>query len=83
MWLSLIHMVGDAGVGHIGQPLQMVFGLDTVSYTHLLSKKNPKFTVGRFCICFNVCLYTLCLFLFNATTAIYSAIYNILSNLFR
>ena len=55
-------------------------GLDILGL--YLSKKNPKFTVGRFCICFNVCLYTLCLFLFNATTAIYSAIYNILNNLF-
>ena len=49
---------------------------------YVICKKNPKFTVGRFCICFNVCLYTLCFILFNATTAIYSAIYNILSNLF-
>ena len=55
-------------------------GLDILGL--YLSKKNPKFTVGRFCICFNVCLYMLCLFLFNATTAIYSAIYNILNNLF-
>jgi len=55
-------------------------GLDILGL--YLSKRNPKFTVGRFCICFNVCLYTLCLLLFNAATAIYSAIYNILSNLF-
>ena len=55
-------------------------GLDILGL--YLSKKNPKFTVGRFCICFNVCLYTLCFILFNATTAIYSAIYNILNNLF-
>ena len=47
-----------------------------------LSKKNNKFTVGRFCISFNVCLYLLCFILFDATTAIYSAIYNVLSNLF-
>ena len=39
-------------------------------------------TVGRFSITFNAGLYTLCFFLFDATTAIYSAIYNVLSNLF-
>ena len=55
-------------------------GLDILGL--YLSKKNPKFTVGRFCIAFNVCLYTMCLLLFNASTAIYSAMYNILNNLF-
>ena len=55
-------------------------GLDSLGL--YLSKKNNKFTVGRFCISFNVCLYLLCFLLFDATTAIYSAIYNVLSNLF-
>lgn len=55
-------------------------GLDILGL--YLSKKNNKFTVGRFCISFNVCLYLLCFILFDATTAIYSAIYNVLSNLF-
>ena len=55
-------------------------GLDILGL--YLSKKNNKFTVGRFCISFNVCLYLLCFLLFDATTAIYSAIYNVLSNLF-
>ena len=55
-------------------------GLDILGL--YLSKKNNKFTVGRFCISFNVCLYLLCFILLEATTAIYSAIYNVLSNLF-
>ena len=55
-------------------------GLDILGL--YLSKKNNRFTVGRFCISFNVCLYLLCFILFDATTAIYSAIYNVLSNLF-
>ena len=55
-------------------------GLDILGL--YLSKKNNKFTVGRFCISFNVCLYLLCFILFDATTTIYSAIYNVLSNLF-
>ena len=55
-------------------------GLDILGL--YLSKKNNKFTVGRFCISFNVCLYLLCFILFDAATAIYSAIYNVLSNLF-
>lgn len=77
-------MVGGILVGFSGG-LVLSCGCSTGGLDILglyLSKRNPKFTVGRFCICFNVCLYTLCLLLFNATTAIYSAIYNILSNLF-
>lgn len=77
-------LIGGLGVG-FAAGLVLSCGCSTGGLDILglyLSKKNPKFTVGRFCICFNVCLYTLCLFLFNATTAIYSAIYNILNNLF-
>lgn len=77
-------MVGGILVGFSGG-LVLSCGCSTGGLDILglyLSKKNPKFTVGRFCICFNVCLYTLCFILFNATTAIYSAIYNILNNLF-
>ena len=55
-------------------------GLDILGL--YLSKKNNRFTVGRFCISFNACLYLLCFILFDAATAIYSAIYNVLSNLF-
>ena len=55
-------------------------GLDILGL--YLSKKGSRFTVGRFSISFNALLYTLCFFLFDATTAIYSAIYNVLSNLF-
>ena len=55
-------------------------GLDILG--QYLSKKGSRFTVGRFSITFNAGLYTLCFFLFDATTAIYSAIYNVLSNLF-
>lgn len=55
-------------------------GLDILGL--YLSKKGSRFTVGRFSISFNALLYTLCFFLFDATTAIYSAIYNVLSSLF-
>ena len=55
-------------------------GLDILGL--YLSKKGSRFTVGRFSISFNACLYTLCFFLFDGTTALYSAIYNVLSNLF-
>ena len=55
-------------------------GLDILGL--YLSKKGSRFTVGRFSISFNALLYTLCFFLFDAATAIYSAIYNVLSNLF-
>lgn len=48
-------------------------GLDILGL--YLSKKGSRFTVGRFSISFNALLYTLCFFLFDATTAIYSAIY--------
>ena len=77
-------LIGGIGVG-FAAGLVLSCGCSTGGLDILglyLSKKNPKFTVGRFCICFNVCLYTLCFILFNATTAIYSAIYNILNNLF-
>ncbi len=77
-------LIGGIGVG-FAAGLVLSCGCSTGGLDILglyLSKRNPKFTVGRFCICFNVCLYTLCLLLFNAATAIYSAIYNILSNLF-
>lgn len=55
-------------------------GLDILGL--YLSKKGSRFTVGRLSISFNALLYTLCFFLFDATTAIYSAIYNVLSSLF-
>ena len=55
-------------------------GLDILGL--FLSKKGSKFTVGRFSLSFNAVLYLACLFLFNATTAIYSAIYNVFASLF-
>ncbi len=55
-------------------------GLDILGLC--LTKKGSKFTVGRFSISFNAGLYLLCFILFDAATAIYSAIYNVLSNLF-
>ena len=68
-------MIGGIGVG-FAAGLVLSCGCSTGGLDILglyLSKKNPKFTV---------CLYTLCLLLFNASTAIYSAMYNILNNLF-
>ncbi len=55
-------------------------GLDILGL--YLSKKGARFTVGRFSLIFNAVLYLACLVLFNATTAIYSAIYNVFSSLF-
>ena len=54
-------------------------GLDIVGL--YLAKKGKSFTVGRFSMSFNAVLYLSCLILFNATTAIYSAIYNVFSSL--
>ena len=47
-------------------------GLDILGL--YLSKKGRGFTVGKFSLLFNAALYTLCLILFSAPTAIYSAI---------
>ncbi len=77
-------MVGGILVGFSGG-LVLSCGCSTGGLDILglyLSKKGSRFTVGRFSITFNAGLYTLCFFLFDATTAIYSAIYNVLSNLF-
>ena len=55
-------------------------GLDIVGLC--LSKRGSRFTVGKFSLSFNAVLYTLCLVLFDATTAIYSTIYTVFSSLF-
>lgn len=55
-------------------------GLDILGL--YLSKKGKGFTVGRFSLLFNAMLYTLCLLLFSAPTAIYSAIYTVFNALF-
>ncbi|MCI2055901.1 MAG: YitT family protein [Oscillibacter sp.] len=49
-------------------------GLDVVGLC--LSKRGSGVTVGKFSITFNAVLYIACLFLFNASVAIYSIIYN-------
>ena len=77
-------LIGGIGVG-FAAGLVLSCGCSTGGLDILglyLSKKGSRFTVGRFSITFNAGLYTLCFFLFDATTAIYSAIYNVLSNLF-
>lgn len=43
-----------------------------------LSKKNPNFTVGRITSIFNVALYIVYFFVFDASTVIYSLLYMIL-----
>ena len=55
-------------------------GMDIVGL--YLSKKGKGFTVGRFSLGFNAVLYLACLLLFDAGTAIYSAIYTVFSSLF-
>ena len=47
-----------------------------------LAKRGSHFTVGRFSISFNAVLYALCAILFDLQTALYSVIYNVMSNLF-
>lgn len=54
-------------------------GLDILGL--YLAKKGKSFTVGRFSLLFNAVLYTACLLLFNATTAIYSTIFNVFASL--
>lgn len=49
-------------------------GLDAVGLC--LSERGSSLTVGRFSLGFNAVLYTACLLLFSAETAIYSVIYN-------
>ena len=55
-------------------------GLDVIGLC--ISKRDSKFTVGRFSLSFNVLLYTACAFLFNIQTAIYSVIYTVFCALF-
>ena len=55
-------------------------GLDILGL--YLFKKGKGFTVGKFSLLFNAALYTLCLILFSAPTAIYSAIYTVFNALF-
>lgn len=77
-------LIGGIGVG-FAAGLVLSCGCSTGGLDILglyLSKKGSRFTVGRLSISFNALLYTLCFFLFDATTAIYSAIYNVLSSLF-
>ena len=54
-------------------------GLDIVGLC--LSKRGSRFTVGRFSLSFNLCLYAVCLILFSPEVAIYSLIYNFFSNM--
>ncbi len=55
-------------------------GLDILGLC--VSKKKKSSTVGRFNTTCNVVLYSLCLVLFDASTAIYSAIYTVFYGLF-
>ncbi len=55
-------------------------GLDVIGLW--LSKKGSKFTVGRFSMGFNAVLYTVCAFLFDLPTVIYSVIYMVFISLF-
>lgn len=55
-------------------------GLDILGLC--VSKKKQEFTVGKFNMSCNLLLYSLCLVLFDAATAIYSAIYMVFNSLF-
>ena len=54
-------------------------GMDT--FWMFLSKKKG-FTVGKSGIVFNICLYLLCLVLFDTKTVIYSSIFSVLTSVF-
>ena len=54
-------------------------GLDVVGL--ILNKKGSRFSLGRFSLSFNAVLYTICLFLFSAETAIYSVIYTVFNSM--
>ena len=41
-----------------------------------LNKKGVHISLGRLCLVFNICLYMVCLFLFNIEIVIYSVIFN-------
>lgn len=49
-------------------------GLDIFGLS--LAKKGGRLTVGQFSLSFNIVLYTVCLFLFTPSVAIYSLIFN-------
>ena len=55
-------------------------GLDILGL--YLNKKGKNFTVGKFSISCNAVLYSLCLVIFDASTAIYSTIYTVFNSLF-
>ncbi|MBQ0037508.1 MAG: YitT family protein [Clostridiales bacterium] len=55
-------------------------GLDILGL--YLSSKGSHFTVGKFSIAYNAVLYLICLLLFDASTALYSAIYTVFNSLF-
>ena len=55
-------------------------GLDVVGL--VMAKLGKNFTVGRFSIGFNAVLYTVCMILFDVTTAIYSVICMVFTSLF-
>ena len=54
-------------------------GLDVVGL--ILNKRGSSFSLGRFSLTFNAILYTICLILFSAETAIYSVIYTVFNSM--
>ena len=54
-------------------------GLDIIGLC--LTKRGTGFTVGRFSLSFNAVLYTLCFFLFDVSTVIYSVIYMVFTSI--
>ena len=81
---NLIHRVGGILAG-FSNGLVLTCGASCGGLDILglyLSKKTKGFTVGRFSLLFNAVLYAMCLVLFSAPTAIYSAIYTVFNALF-
>ena len=72
-------IIGGFGIGLTLTCGSSSGGLDVLGL--YLSKKFSRFTVGRFSICFNAVLYSLCAILFDLPTALYSIIYNVTSAL--
>ena len=46
-----------------------------------LIKKKPNFSVGRLNMTINFCIYVMCFFLFDITTALYSIVFSVISSL--
>ena len=66
-------MIAGFGIGMVLRSTGSGGGLDILGV--YLTKKSERFSVGKLSIIVNAIVYTVCAFLFNLETAIYSIIY--------